>query len=270
MASIWLLGDVHSGFVHIHRALDAAIDKPAALVFLGDIEPTRPFHELVSPIRAQGIDVRWIIGNHDTDSEQSYRNLSDPESMAMNIDGRIVTIAGIKIAGLGGVFRGHIWLPPDEPVFNRYDDFRKDFAHRQGLKRRLEKMDPISQLADEAKNGRLRKHHSSVFPEVYERLYGDRADVLCTHEAPHPHPHGFQALHDLAQAMGCKASFHGHQHDNLAYPIQGNCQPYGVGLRGISALDTDTGEVTCVVPGELDHARDARGIQYGFRKAIIR
>ena len=34
-----------------------------------------------------------------------------------NIHGKVVDIQGVRIAGLGGVFRGHIWMPPNRPMF---------------------------------------------------------------------------------------------------------------------------------------------------------
>ena len=34
-----------------------------------------------------------------------------------NLHNRVVEIQGQRIAGLGGVFRGQIWMPPNKPMY---------------------------------------------------------------------------------------------------------------------------------------------------------
>lgn len=48
-------------------------------------------------------------GNHDTDEPKHYDKLFGSELGDRNLHGRIETIAGVRIAGLGGVFRTKIW-----------------------------------------------------------------------------------------------------------------------------------------------------------------
>ncbi len=52
-------------------------------------------------------------GNHDTDIDADYDNLYDSRLAERNLHGRVVTTAGVRVAGLGGIFRGQVWMPPD-------------------------------------------------------------------------------------------------------------------------------------------------------------
>lgn len=67
------------------------------------------------------------------------------------------------------------------------------------------------------RGGILRKHHSSIFPDVYERLSKMKADILVTHEAPSAHAYGFQAIDELAVRLGAKKVVHGHHHESIDY-----------------------------------------------------
>lgn len=84
--------------------------------------------------------------------------------------------------------------------------------------------------------------------------------MLITHEAPGYHPNGFDLLDTLAQSMGAKVTVHGHHHDRIdssaRWAIQG-FNSYGVGLRGITAID-ENGHARVILPGELDEARACR------------
>lgn len=238
-ATVLFCGDTHSRHRHV---LDAASRlKPMAVVLLGDIELTKPAHIELAPIR----DIVWFItGNHDTDKPESWANLMDSELADRCIDGRVVTLPdGTRLAGLGGVFRGKIWAPPGEPEFESYDAWLESL---QSGWRKRESMYATERL----------KHRSTIFPAVYDRLIDQCADVLVTHEAPSTHPYGWQAIDDLAQALGVQETYHGHQHDSLDYSAHWQrlgFRCYGVGLRGI----TERGGGV-VKPGELDDARSAR------------
>ena len=147
-AHILFLGDNHSKFDHIAPAIvseNATGRTVDAVIFLGDIEARRPFEIEIAPILALGVHVFLIPGNHDTDTEENWRNLQG--SMHRNISGRVIDIAGTKVAGLGGIFRG-LWYPRDSksaspfeaPRFDSYDEFALNLGQKQGLKRRLTKM----------------------------------------------------------------------------------------------------------------------------------
>jgi hypothetical protein len=115
----------------------------------------------------------------------------------------------------------------------------------------------------------VRKHWSSVYPDELNALADLRADILVTHEAPDYHNHGFEILDDLARSLGARVLVHGHQHDCLdsshrwAAP---GFKSFGVGLRGISAIDVD-GTVNVIVPGELDDVRSFRQGYLDFKDA---
>jgi len=271
---IWMLGDVHGHFDHVLETVRLTGEKPAAVIFLGDLQCPVPFSECVKHIEAAGIACWAIPGNHDTDSEADCRNLfHDPLFKERNLHGRVVEIAGVRVAGLGGVFRGEIWYPRasgnaeavDEPVFRSYDAFRLDLQQRQGRPRRLsnpeERLAPavpdrIALLGDEIRNGKLRRHQSSIFHDDYLALYGQAADILVTHEAPACHPHGFREIDALAQSLHAKYVFHGHHHDSLNYRSAFTRQgfaAYGVGYREIT--DMFGGRLRV---GESDEAKTCR------------
>lgn len=259
---IYFLGDLHSDFRPLHRLVQAS-PRPDAVILLGDIEAIRrPLLEEIAPLEAAGIKVFWIHGNHDTDRKQSWDNLAT--AMHLNIDGRVVEIDGGKrVAGLGGVFRSEIWYPPDAPKFETYEEYcravedkrpirlRKQQAREASL-RHIEHLPGANAATiDEILFGRELKHRSSIFWDVYEKLWDEKADILVTHEAPSCHPHGFTEIDELARAMGVSKLFHGHHH--MSYSSENEFQTFGVGLRGIT---DENGRVT--VPGELDDMRRDR------------
>jgi predicted phosphodiesterase len=250
---IWFAGDVHGRFGHLAEAIDAAPEKPSAVILLGDLEAPLPLHACMRDVESRGIQWHWIIGNHDTDSLQNYTNISDPISMSRNIDGRVINVDGIRVAGFGGVFRGEIWYPSKEnsvPSFESFDDYRRSSQEYRRLKARLSKRDlaqaqavhPESrhwqaQLLDLTRSGKLLKHRSTIFHDVYRRLMTLRADVLVTHEAPSCHSHGFNVIDHLAQALRVKELFHGHHHETRDYSAQFSqlgFRAYGVGFCGIT------------------------------------
>lgn len=231
------------GYTHgrLRRVVDTALClKPMAVVLLGDIESPRPLHFELEPIREM---VRWIHGNHDT-SLESWRNLVDSELAHRSLDGRVVMLAdGTRVAGLGGVFRQSIWMPPEPAVHENHDAWLASCQWRRT---------PVH-------DSEMLKHRSSIFEDTYLALMTQRADILVTHEAGASHPHGFKAIDELAQSMGVQSSFHGHHHDNLDYSLDWpelGFRAHGVGLRGI----TDR-EGRVVVPGERDDHRAGRGSQ---------
>lgn len=240
---IYLLGDVHGNFDHILPALvadDARDGKPKTVIFLGDIQAQRPFEDEIRPLLDAGVDVWFIPGNHDTDSAEEWAHLLP--SWHRNLHGRVVVIDGLRVAGLGGTFRGKIWLPPAPPQFHAYQHFEEN-VHRRSLQRSA-----CDQL--------LLRYSSAIFPDAYEALARQQADVLVTHEAPGCHPHGFEAIDHLARSMGVQAAFHGHQHDCLNYRAWDDrlgFRAYGVGFCGIT--DVHGGQL---LAGDFDEARRYR------------
>lgn len=230
MGRIFFCGDTHGHFDHVVRAV--LEHRPAALVLLGDLQPQRQLEVVLQPV-LDLTEVWFIHGNHDTDSDADFDNLFGSALADRNLHGRVVDVAGVRIAGLGGVFRGQIWMPPG-PVKHETPN---EYAARCGK-------------GNLWRGGLPRKHRSSILPADYARLTGERADVLVTHEAPSCHPHGFDAIDELARVMGAATVFHGHHHDRLDYSTHFGLlgfEAFGVGLRGITDLG---GRV--IVEGESD------------------
>lgn len=215
---IWFVGDVHGYFRHLARTLEQAAQRPAWVVFAGDIDINQPFRELLAPIRAIDQDVRYafIHGNHDADSYERWDALHDADG-AVALHGQVVNLSGVLVAGLGGHFVGRVWVPPTEPAFTSKKAAlnRGAFQYRGG-----QRPSPIYQAA--------------IYPDELEKLAKKRADILITHEAPSCHLHGFEALDGLARSLRAVRAFHGHHHDDRTAEYRAHRERLGfdtVGLR---------------------------------------
>ena len=208
---ILFCGDPHGEFGHIIQRVQQM--KPAAVIMLGDLCLSQPFEQTFASI-LKLTDIWFIHGNHDTDEVRYHDHLF--ACSERNLHGRVVEIDGLKIAGLGGIFRSQVWYPPESPNYAMKQDF---IAHcgKGNLWR----------------SGLPRKHRSSIFPEDIQCFDGLQADILVTHEAPIAHPHGFQAIDDLAQSLGATTIIHGHHHDPFIY---GSQNYMNIGLRDLFEL----------------------------------
>lgn len=227
---IFFCGDVHGCFDHIIEAVSE--HEPVAIILLGDVQAQRPLQKELAPILDK-TEIWFIHGNHDTDSDADYDNLFGSALADRNLDGRVVEIAGVRIAGLGGIFRGQVWWPPAAPSYLSAKDFEKQQA-----------------AVNRWRNGMALRHRSTIFPDVFERLAAMRADVLVTHEGPSVHPHGFSALDELARRMEVRQAFHGHHHDRIDYSGHWDrlgYKAFGVGFCGITAMDG-----TVILAGDYD------------------
>lgn len=212
---LMFFGDPHGDF----RPIIAAVQRyrPEAIILLGDVQARQPLHiELQSILDLT--QVWYIHGNHDTDTDADYDNLWGSELADRNLHGRVVEIAGYRVAGLGGVFRGRIWDPgePKEKVQFRSPDDLLRYMTRRGAP------------ADLWRGGIARRHHSSIFQAEYEAMLALKADVLVSHEAPIAAPSGytsrhvgFQAIDDLALSLGATLAVHGHHHRAIDYVYEG-------------------------------------------------
>lgn len=147
---IYFFGDTHGHFDHVLEIVSR--DRPAAIVLLGDLQAQRPLDVELESILGM-TEVWFIHGNHDTDSDADYDNLFGSALADRNLHGRVVVVGGVRIAGLGGVFRGQVWTPPVDWLF----ESSKEFTARCGRGNRW-------------RDGLPRKHRSSIFPEDYFRL----------------------------------------------------------------------------------------------------
>lgn len=231
---IWILGDNHGVFEHILEIVEVCGERPAAVIFLGDLECPVPFSDCVAEIEAAGIECWVIPGNHDTDTSENYLNLfGDTLFQERNLHGCVVEIAGLRIAGLGGIFREKVW-DPDRDEMPAIRNWQKLVA-TQNAKRptRLRIDQPtVEQIASDSV---LRKHSSTIFYDDWFHLYGQRADILVTHEAPDCHEYGYKAITSLAQSLKVKFAFHGHMHEDKRYNTEYlGFQAAGVGFCGIT------------------------------------
>ncbi|WP_235914866.1 metallophosphoesterase family protein [Pelistega ratti] len=228
---ILFFGDTHGGFYHCLSVVEQI--KPKAIIFLGDLQAQTPLHDILKDVMTL-TDVWWIHGNHDTDSVDIYDNLFESQLADKNLHGRVATIAGWRIAGLGGVFRGKIWTPIQRGW---------SFFSQQEL---FEQTSPRTHF----RGGIGLKHRSSIFPETYMALRMQKSDILVSHEAPSCNRFGFLAIDRLARQMEVKKIFHGHHHDTYDYSghfSRMHFEAYAVGYRGVSNL---AGEI--IRSGEMD------------------
>ena len=224
MTNILFYGDPHGDFRPLLRAVDHT--PPVAVVLLGDMEAAEPLDRALRPVLDLGVPVHWIPGNHDTDTPKSYDNLFGSELAPINLHGRTVEIGGIHIGGLGGVFRGSVWRPDEHGESARY-------------------LSPEAMLGTLPKSHRWRgglplRHRSTIFPDVYQRLLENRADILVTHEAPECHRYGSRAIGRLAGCLYTHLIVHGHHHFDYDDTLTGGIEVRGVGLRSLYRLDVET------------------------------
>ena len=236
-SDIFFCGDTHGNFDHVMEAVQ--IYKPVAIIFLGDLQAQKPLQDELRMI-LDDTDIWWIPGNHDTDSDADHDHLFGSSLAPRNLHAKVVDVAGVRIAGLGGIFRRRAWSPPGDPVFTSPGDLVRSVG-RGNLWR----------------NGLMRKHRSTIFPVDYASLMSQRADVLVTHEAPSVHRHGWDAVDALAHSLRVRKSFHGHHHDRQDYSrhcASLDFEAHGVGFCGITALDG-----TVIRAGDFDVSRMTPG-----------
>jgi predicted phosphodiesterase len=238
-------GDPHGQFRHIVEA--AVHTNASAVVLLGDMEPQQPLHAELEPLLTRDAPVWFIHGNHDADSDETWSRVWGSELADRNVHGRVVELPnGQRLAGLGGVFRESVWYPSSSAARQGAPAFRSRQEHARATPRQ-----------DRWAGGPHRKHWGTIYPDDFDHLAKLRADILITHEAPGYHPNGFELLDTLARSMGVTVSVHGHHHDRLdsaeRWASQG-FRSFGIGLRGITAIDAD-GNATVVRPGEMDDQR---------------
>ena len=235
--TIVFIGDIHQQWQSVERGLAALDPLPRAAVLLGDMQCERPLDELAAPLLDRGIDVHWIFGNHDNDGgPEMWANLVEPERNPRTTQGalhaRVVEVAGVRVAGLGGTFRPRIWEPPEPPRLHRRAQLPEDLAGLNWGE------DHVAALIHSL-------GATAIWPEDYEYLARQRADILVTHEAPRSHPSGNAALDELARAMGAQLIVHGHHH--VSYRA---VAPDGLRAMGVAAAWGATIDGELLWPGE--------------------
>ena len=209
--SILFAGDPHRNFAPILRA--CAANPPGTLILLGDCDLPAPLAEVFAPAIAQGWRIKWILGNHDTETEAAYDNLTAaPGDLGL----RVTTIGRLRIAGLPGVFKPRVWHPAEGPP--RYET-------RAAFQAALRPGEPW-------RNGLPLFHRETIFPEDFRNLASQRYDILVSHEAPSSHKHGFAVIDELAASCGVSLIVHGHHHQSYEARL-----PNGIRVRGLGLAE---------------------------------
>ena len=217
---IVIAGDPHGNFSPILRACDAM--AAGTLILLGDCDLRAPLRHVLAPLLGKGWDVRWILGNKDTETETVFDNLATDLPQG-DIGGKTIEVGGLRIAGLAGVFKPRIWYPRADEAGAAIEPPR--FDTRDGFLASLDER-------EHWRGGLPLWHRDSIFPEDFARLAQLRFDVLIAHEAPSCHRHGFSVIDDLAQACGARLIVHGHHHE--AYTAR---LPNGIAVRGLAVAE---------------------------------
>lgn len=219
---ILFMGDPHGDFAPLFKA--AEIHQPGAIIMLGDQQPEEPLSDILKDVPCQ---VWWILGNHDSDQP---RFLSNHFSLwDFNLGNRVIEIAGLKIAGLGGEFRQEVWHPWDEegkPKWNKREDYLTSLPPDQAL---------AGQIPDNAfQKGLPLRGWTTIFPEDFDVLFDHGpADILVSHIAPDWHMYGFKEINDLAEVLEVKTIIHGHLHRDREVTLD----------NGIDVVSLDRGSV---------------------------
>jgi len=229
--SLIFIGDIHQNWHDVEAGLSTLPTLPHAAVLLGDIECDLPLDRVAAPLLDRGIEVYWIHGNHDYDTgPEMWANLAEPERNPMTsagaLHGRVVTIAGVRVAGLGGAFLPHVWPAKAQPRLHR----------REQLPARLATSRPDLTPSQAAELMHFLSV-TAIWPEDIDALSVQQADVLVTHEAPSSHPEGVSVLDDLARAMGARVIVHGHHHVTSHARAEDGLRVLGVGDTWAVDLD---------------------------------
>jgi len=99
---ILFAGDPHGSFKNIISAVQEY--SPDAIVLLGDFNLKAPIEHYLESILDK-TKIYWIPGNHDFDSVAEYEYLFHSSLADYNLHLKVVEIAGVRIAGLGGILQ---------------------------------------------------------------------------------------------------------------------------------------------------------------------
>lgn len=212
---ILFAGDPHGNF----RPLITAVHQnaPEAVVLLGDYDLEQPLEKALQEIVGL-TEVWWIAGNHDFETPNKHHNLFHSAFAENSLHLKVVEVAGFRIAGLGGIFLGRVWYPPQAPKWRNKQDYLD------------------SQRAHVRSMGMPLKYQSAIWHDEFNQLAQLKADILVSHEAPGSHKHGFSVIGELAVAIGAKHIFHGHLHENYAKIIKQNIHVFGVADAAVADL----------------------------------
>lgn len=208
---ILFAGDCHGDFVPVIEEAGEA----SAVVLVGDQEPQVSLVDELGPGLAR--KTWWIYGNHDSDYLDFFDN--HKSMVDQNLHCRVIDIEGVRIAGLGGVFRAKKFEIDQTTRLAEVDlDCPQDYREAWIKLRRGGRAYPAD--------------FTSIFPDDLKSLLAlaGHVDVLVTHEAPESHPLGFQLVGDIARAMGVRMLIHGHHHERYSATLDGGIRVEGIGM----------------------------------------
>jgi Icc-related predicted phosphoesterase len=198
------LGDIHGDFESAARIVARHADVPFWLC-VGDVADDAGRYQPV------GSRVYWIKGNNENFDAIAARDL--PPSLPFLDNGEMVTIDGLRVAGLGGTFA---------PTW--YETPAADLPHPQKGTARA------TALADK------RRHFVREEVERLKAMTG--IDVLLTHEAARPYRIGGRGpdagktpINDVLAAAAPRLHLFGHHH---AYTDQERQGVRSIGLDLVS------------------------------------
>ncbi|EFL50717.1 metallophosphoesterase [Solidesulfovibrio fructosivorans JJ]] len=214
MPSILFCGDCHGEFSHII----CAGRKADAIILLGDQTPNLPLPEELGSLWPRTF---FILGNHDTEST-GFLIAHRGDAWSHNLHGRVEEVGRLRLAGLGGIFRGRVWHPDGGIRYHSRQELLEATPPRQRF------LGDIPAL-----------HWSSIFPADFDLLrWLKPIDILVTHEAPENHQHGFREIGDLTREIGARLLVHGHHHEgSVEGKIEGEIRVVGLGLREIKLIE---------------------------------
>ena len=218
--NIIFAGDPHGNYTAARRAANES--SVSDIVFLGDMDLDRPFAEEVADFPCES----WFVaGNHDYDRQEWFERLYQ-DGGAGDLNGRVIEIAGLRVAGLGGVFQEGVWHPKSgdgRPLYDSPEAWMAEHVHVRGGH-----LHPW-QAPWETEPGLPLKLRGAIWPSAFDAMADMQADVLVTHEAPTSHKYGFPEIDLLAEAMGCQLVVHGHVHADYEAVLPSGIRVVGVG-----------------------------------------
>ena len=207
-------GDPHGDWGPLHDHV-ADCPVPGHIVVVGDLELARPLHEELADLFEAGWTTSYVIGNHDSDTCAQYAHLID-DHPAGDLTCKVTDVGGVRVAGLGGIFKKRIWLPPEPP---RYTGRRDWLVRNTPLRWR---------------DGVPLHLRDTIWPEDVQSLARLRADILVTHEGPTTvrKDMGHSEIDLLAARMGCRLIVHGHHHYSGMATL-----PNGVAVKALARTE---------------------------------
>jgi len=121
---ILFAGDPHGNFTPLITAVYK--HKPDAVILLGDYDLDKPLEIYLNDI-INLTEIWWIAGNHDFETPSRFKNLFQSALANNSLHLKVTEIAGLKIAGLSGIFLGRVWYPPRPAKWQN----KQHFLHHQ-------------------------------------------------------------------------------------------------------------------------------------------